>query len=130
MLCAVFSRPQDLPEYIILWSQLENQEGETTIWQLRRRPRRRPRKRAERNPPRRDSSFTQGTTTTTFKWRTSSKAVRPTLKGTANAYERAVPIVFYLTSFPDCATRDSPLFSMLSGIRFPGRARSFWWWLQ
>src|SRR5262249_15282097 len=54
--------------------------GETTIWQLRKRPRRRPRKRAERNPPRRDSSFTQGTTTSTFKWRTSSKAARPTLK--------------------------------------------------
>src|SRR5712692_8379617 len=96
MLCAVFSRPQELPEYIILWSQLgKTKKEKRQLWQLRRRPRRRPRKKAARSPPRRDSSFTQGTTTTTFKWRTSSKAVRPTLKGTANAYQRAVPIVFY-----------------------------------
>ena len=53
-----------------------------------------PRKKRPRNPLRRDSSFTQETTTTTFKWRTSSEALKALSKGTANAFKRAVPIIF------------------------------------
>lgn len=51
-------------------------------------------KKRPRNPLRRDSSFTQETLTTTFKWRTSTEALKALSKGTANAFKRAVPIIF------------------------------------
>jgi hypothetical protein len=47
MLCAVFSRPQELPEYIILWSQLgKNQEGETTIMATKKKAKKKAAKKA------------------------------------------------------------------------------------
>jgi hypothetical protein len=52
---------------------LKDKEGETTIWQLRRRPLRK-KLAAKRKQLRRDSSFKQETTTT-FKWRTSIEAL-------------------------------------------------------
>lgn len=51
-------------------------------------------KKRPRNPLRRDSSFTHEETTTTFKWRTSSEALKALSKGTANAFKRAVLLFF------------------------------------
>jgi hypothetical protein len=54
---------------------------------------------ARKKPPRRDSSFTQETTSTTFKWRTSSEALTALEKGTAIGFTFAVPI-FLSYEFP------------------------------
>src|SRR6266850_2511100 len=92
MLCAVFSRPQELREHSILCSN--HHERRRTIWQLRRRqPRRRLAKRRQRR--KRDSSFTKGATPTTNHWRTRSKALVANLKRNGECLTSA-PFLFFL----------------------------------
>ena len=133
MLCAVYSRPQEQSQYIILWLKPKLKRSSNNLWQLKKVERKQQRvaverkpaarkaaaRRLARKPARRSSNSVRQPTTATFHRRTQHTwPLEAILKGTANASTKpAVPFFF-------CLRRSAHLV-MLTNHGFEFRGTSF-----
>jgi len=133
MLCAVYSRPQEQSQYIILWLKPKLKRSSNNLWQLKKVERKQQRvaerkpaarkaaaaRRLARKPARRSSNSVRQPTTATFHRRTQHTwPFEAILKGTANASTKpAVPFFF-------CLRRSAHL-AMLTNHCFEFRATNF-----